>query len=397
MTLKAVGRETSGETKMRMLFRYPRRGDLCLAAVFLLGLAVMAAAVFSPETALAQATRGDVAQEAPTGGSIPGNSLGSASDTEIWRQVRQGVQGTVSIPDPKAGQLIQSQGESWRAWRNGPLSTVGGWAMLGTIILLALFFALRGRIKIDAGASGRTVERFNGIERFAHWLTAVSFIVLAITGLNLLYGRYVLLPILGPEVFSALTTAGKYAHNFISFAFVLGVVMMVVLWVRHNIPNRYDLIWLSKAGGLFSKGVHPPSKKFNAGQKIIFWGVVLGGISISLSGISLLFPFEFGFFEATYRFLNVFGAGLPETLTPMQEMQLSQLWHTVVGLFLTAMILAHIYIGSVGMEGAFAAMGSGMVDENWAREHHNLWMAELKGEPMPKLDDHGDGKPQPAE
>ncbi len=386
---------------MRVFRQQPRWGGRRLVAVLALGLAVLAGAGLSPETALAQATRGDVAQEAPTGGNVPGNSLGAASDTEIWRQVRQGVQGTVSIPDPNAGQLIQSQGESWRAWRNGPLSTIGGWAMLGTVILLALFFALRGRIKIDAGASGRTVERFNAIERFAHWLTAVAFIVLAITGLNLLYGRYVLLPILGPEAFSAISVAGKYAHNFISFAFMLGVVMMVVLWVRHNIPNRYDVIWLSKAGGLFTKGVHPPSKKFNAGQKFIFWSVVLGGISISLSGISLLFPFEFGFFEATYAVLNVFGAGLPETLTPMQEMQLSQLWHTVVGLFLTAVILAHIYIGSVGMEGAFAAMGSGMVDENWAREHHNLWMAELKGEPMPKLDDHGDGsgegRPQPAE
>ncbi len=386
---------------MRVFRQQSRWGGLRLVAVLALGLAVLAGASLSPEPALAQATRGDVAQEAPTGGSVPGNTLGGASDTEIWRQVRQGVQGTVSIPDPNAGQLIQSQGESWRAWRNGPLSTVGGWAMLGMVILLALFFALRGRIKIDAGASGRTVERFNAIERFAHWLTAVSFIVLAITGLNLLYGRYVLLPILGPDVFSGLTIAGKYAHNFISFAFMLGVVMMVVLWVRHNIPNRYDLIWLSKAGGLFTKGVHPPSKKFNAGQKFIFWAVVLGGISVSLSGISLLFPFEFKFFEATYAVLNVFGAGLPETLTPMQEMQLSQLWHTVVSLFLIAVILAHIYIGSVGMEGAFAAMGSGQVDENWAREHHNLWMAELKGEPMPKLDGHGDGpgesRPQPAE
>ncbi|MDJ0946517.1 MAG: formate dehydrogenase subunit gamma [Kiloniellales bacterium] len=382
---------------MRVLSQRSRRGGLRLAAFLVLGLALLAAAALSPEAALAQATRGDVAQETPTGGNIPGNSLGSASDTEIWRQVRRGVQGTVSIPDPNAAQLIQSQGESWRAWRNGPLSTVGGWAMLGMVILLALFFALRGRIKIDAGPAGRTVERFNAIERFAHWLTAVSFIVLAITGLNLLYGRYVLLPIIGADVFSDLTSAGKYAHNFIAFAFMLGVVMMVVLWIRHNIPNRYDLIWLSKAGGLFAKGVHPPSKKFNAGQKVIFWVVVLGGISISLSGIALLFPFEFKFFEGTYAVLNVFGAGLPETLTPMQEMQLSQLWHTVVGLFLTAVILAHIYIGSVGMEGAFAAMGSGMVDENWAREHHNLWMAELKGEPMPDIGGHGDGKPQPAE
>ena len=346
--------------------------------------------------AWAQTVQGDVPQERPVEGNVPGGSLGSASDTEIWRAVRGGVQGSVSIPDAKAGQLIQSQGESWRAWRNGPLSTYGGWGLLGIVILLALFFAVRGRIKIDAGPSGRTVERFNNIERFAHWLTAVSFIVLALTGLNLLYGRYVLLPILPAEVFTAITLAGKYAHNFIAFAFMLGVVMMLLLWIRHNIPNKYDLAWIAKGGGLFVKGVHPPSKKFNAGQKLIFWLVILGGASLSASGISLLFPFEFKMFEGTYAFLNIFGAGLPETLTPMQEMQLSQLWHTIVGLVLIIVVLAHIYIGSIGMEGAFDAMGTGMVDENWAREHHNIWMAELKGEPLPGSGDHG-GKPQPAE
>lgn len=362
-----------------------------------LALLMLAAGAAVDHGALAQDSR-QVEQERPVGGNVPGGVLGSSSDTEIWRAVRGGVQGTVSIPDPKAGQLIQSQGESWRAWRNGPLSVYGGWGLLGIIILLGLFFAIRGRIKIDAGPSGRTVERFNGVERFAHWLTAVSFIVLALTGLNLLYGRYVLLPVLGPDVFTAITIAGKYAHNFIAFAFMLGVVMMLVLWLRHNIPNKYDLVWLSKGGGLFVKGVHPPSKKFNAGQKLIFWMVILGGASLSLSGIALLFPFEFKMFEGTYALLNVFGAGLPETLTPMQEMQLSQLWHTIVGLVLIVVVLAHIYIGSIGMEGAFDAMGTGMVDENWAREHHNIWVAELKGEPMPALSGHdGDGKPQPAE
>ncbi len=357
----------------------------------LVALLVLAGGLGLEGAAFGQTQGRDVPQEGPVEGNVPGGHLGTSSDAEIWRAVREGIQGNVSIPDKKAGQLIQSEGDNWRAWRNGPISVFGGWALLGMIILIALFFAIRGRIKIDAGPSGKTMERFNGVERFAHWLTAVSFIVLALTGLNLLYGRSVLMPILGKDAFAVITQAGKYAHNFISFAFMVGVLMTIVIWVRHNIPNKHDLVWLAKGGGLFVKGVHPPSKKFNAGQKLIFWSVVVGGVIVSVTGISLLFPFQIPLFEPIYRVL-----GLAPSMSPMQEMQLAAIWHTVVGLVLIAVILAHIYIGSLGMEGAFDAMGSGYVDENWAREHHNLWVAEVKGEPMPDLTS-GDGKPQPAE
>ena len=325
---------------------------------------------------------------APVGGTVPGESLGADSDTEIWRAVRRGIQGEVSIPDQQAGVLIQAYGENWRNVRNGPLSVYGSWVVLGMLGLLALFFLLRGRIKIESGWSGQTIERFNGIERFTHWMTAVSFIVLAITGLNLLYGRYVVAALVGREaggvpgdsaiesIYATLSMWGKLAHNYLAFPFMLGVALMFILWVRHNIPNRYDLIWLAKAGGLFSKHSHPPSKKFNAGQKIIFWTVVLTGISLSLSGVALLFPFEVTPWAKTFEILNVFGLGLPTQLTVMQEMQLSQLWHSILALIVIAVIIAHIYIGSVGMQGAFAAMGSGKVDLNWAKEHHNLWVEE---------------------
>ncbi len=313
-------------------------------------------------------------------GKVPGAALGNTSDSALWRAMRRGVQGDVSIPNKQAGVLIQSEGENWRAFRNGPLSQWGGWGLLGMIALLAIFFAIRGRIRIEAGPSGRTVERFNFIDRFAHWLTAGTFVVLGVTGLNLLYGRHILLPILGPDVFSTLTLAGKYVHNFVSFAFMLGIVLMFVLWVRHNMPSRSDVVWLLKGGGMFVKGVHPPSRKFNAGQKILFWIVVLGGLSLTISGISLLFPFEISMFSATFAALNVFGLNLPTDMGPIQEMQLSHRWHTVVAIVLIAVIVAHIYIGSLGMEGAFDAMGTGQVDENWAREHHSLWVAEMKGE-----------------
>lgn len=356
----------------------PRRSVLSRFFGFVLLLAGAAVAVSGPAVpAFAQAGDSPVA-EAPVGGNVPGNVLGNQADSEMWRAVREGVQGRVSIPNAQAGQLIQSEGDNWRAVRNGPVTVYGAWAMLGVIAIIALFFALRGRIRIDAGPAGATIERFNMIERTAHWITAVSFVVLALTGLNLLYGRHVLLPILGPEIFSAITIAGKYAHNFLSFAFMLGVVMMFVLWVRHNIPSSADLRWLAVGGGLFKKGVHPPAAKFNAGQKLIFWAVILGGISISVSGLALLFPFEFSLFGKTFAFLNIFGLGLPENVTMMQEMQLSQLWHGVIGLVLIAIIIGHIYIGSLGMEGAFDAMGTGQVDVNWAKEHHSLWVAEVR-------------------
>ncbi|MEO9901958.1 formate dehydrogenase subunit gamma [Nisaea sp.] len=311
-------------------------------------------------------------------GKVPGNALGASSDTDFWRAVRQGEQGNVSIPDARAGVLVQSEGENWRAFRNGPLSVFGAWALLGMVILLCVFFILRGRIKVEHGLSGKLIERFNTVERFAHWLTATSFVVLALTGLNVLYGRYALLPLIGADAFSVITVAGKYMHNYLAFPFMVGVVMMFVLWVGHNIPSRTDLNWIAKAGGLFTKGVHPPAKKFNAGQKLIFWSVIIGGASISVSGVALLFPFEIQMFGKTFAFINIFGASLPTQLTVMQEMQLSQLWHAVVGIGLIVVIIAHIYIGSIGMEGAFDAMGSGQVDENWAKEHHSLWVEEVK-------------------
>src|SRR3546814_363881 len=257
----------------------------------------------------------------PTGGEVPGNVQGNRPASDFWRAVRQGEVGNVTIPNAGAGLLIQSEGDNWRAVRNGPVTVYGAWLMLGTVIVLALFFALRGRIRIEAGPSGTTIQRFNMVERTAHWITAVSFVVLALTGLNVLYGRHVLLPILGPDIFSAITLAGKYVHNFLAFAFMVGVVIIFLLWVRHNIPRMVDLKWLAAGGGILKKGVHPAAGKFNAGQKFIFWAAVLLGISISLSGLALLFPFQFTLFGDTFAALNLLGLGLPENLSPMLEMR----------------------------------------------------------------------------
>ena len=316
-----------------------------------------------------------LAQELAPGGRI------DAKDAPLWREVRRGEQGYVSIPNKQAGTLIQSGGESWRLFRNGPYTTWAGYVLLGMVALLSLFFALRGRIGIEEGRSGYEVERFGAFERFVHWMTAISFLILALTGLNLLFGRYVLLPVIGKELFASITMAGKLAHDYLGFAFMIGIALMFVIWVRHNIPSREDLKWLAKGGGMVGGG-HPSARKFNAGQKLIFWSVVLGGLSLSLSGLQLIFPFTFSFFNDTFSLLNTLGLGLPTDLTPMAEQQLATVWHGSMAVFLIAVIIAHIYIGTVGMEGAFEAMGTGHVDLNWAREHHDLWVEELerKGE-----------------
>lgn len=377
-------------------------------------LGVMAALAVTLAMAISVLPGADGPAVAQESGQVPGEALGDTSDSEFWREVRRGAQGTVSIPDQKAGVMIQSEGENWRNFRNGPLSQFGVWVIVGMVVWLGLFFAVRGRIKIDSGFSGRLIERFTNLERVGHWLTAGTFIVLGVTGLIMLYGRYLFGGVATPdgefgalhEFFALVTKGGKYVHNYLSFAFMAGLVMIFVMWVKDNIPSRVDLRWLAVAGGLFSPNVHPPAKKFNAGQKFIFWVVILGGLSMALSGISLLFPFTFPIFAKTFAVLNVFGLDLPTDLTAIEEMQLSQIWHALVAAAMIAIIVAHIYIGSLGMEGAYDAMGSGMVDENWAREHHGLWVAEVKGETPPPEggggaapkapEQPGEGKPQTA-
>ncbi|MEM7747402.1 MAG: formate dehydrogenase subunit gamma [Pseudomonadota bacterium] len=353
--------------------------------------------------------RQQIPDQALKKGEVPGGSLGNRSESDIWRIMREGTTGNVSIPDKKSGQLIRGTNQrlsteqqvrdamakqgggysgsflgdtsvmSWVKFREGPLATYGAYAMGATIVLLVLFFLLRGRIRVDHGLSGQMMQRFGSIERLGHWILAVSFIILAVTGLNLLYGRQFLIPVFGPETYAGLAYLGKLTHNYVAFAFMLGLVMIFVNWVRHNLPHPRDLVWLAKGGGVLVKGVHPSAKKFNAGQKIVFWLVILGGVSISLSGLALMFPFESAMFAKTFIFLNNFGFNLPTALTPIQEMQYQSLWHAIMALFLICVILAHIYIGSVGMEGAIDSMTTGDVDVNWAKEHHDLWVEEELG------------------
>jgi len=316
---------------------------------------------------------------AQTGGAVPGNFSGNVGDAELWRAIRKGIEGRSDMQDPQAGVLVQSEGDNWRAFRNGPLSNFGGWIIAAVLIVLVIFRLVRGQVKIDAGPSGQTVERFNALERATHWLTASSFIVLALSGLNVLYGKYFLMPIIGQGAFASLTYYGKIAHNYIGFAFMVGVALMFIMWVRYNLIDGTDMKWIAQGGGLLTKGSHPPANRFNFGQKCIFWIVVLGGITLSLSGLALLFPFEITPWSKTFAALNVFGFGLPTNMTALQETQVSVLWHSAVALGMIAVIIAHIYIGTpLGMEGALGAVTSGQVDTNWVKEHHSLF-AEDKG------------------
>ncbi len=310
-------------------------------------------------------------------------TLGGASDADLWTALRYGDANiTVSTGKAEDAVLVQDGGMRWYQFRAGPLREYGGYLLAGMLVLLALFYLLRGKIRIEGGRSGETILRFKFIERSAHWLLAGSFILLGITGLVTLFGRVAFIPLFGHEAFSTVAIASKWIHNWVAWGFMMGLILIFVMWVAHNIPNRHDLVWLSKGGGLFSKGTHPPARKFNAGQKIIFWAVIILGVSVSASGLSLLMPFEFPMFAKTFGMLNNLGLyhftgeKLPTELGPTAEMQLASLWHAIISFIMMAIIFAHIYLGSVGMEGAFDAMGKGEVDRQWAKEHHGLWVAE---------------------
>lgn len=312
-------------------------------------LALVAAAFLAAAPASAQSVVGTQANPVQT----PPQAL----ELEMQQMLTGGrIAGRVSIPDQQSANLIQPAGQTWRDFHNTTLTWVGGIAILGVFAVLVLFYATRGRIRIEGGASGRTIERFNLLDRSVHWMTASTFVILALSGLNLTFGRFLILPLLGPEAFAAVSLWGKIAHNFLAFPFTLGVVLMLLLWVKDNIPNGRDIAWFAAGGGLIGKGAHPPAAgRFNGGQKMVFWLTVLGGAAVAVSGYILVFPFAF---------------------TDIAGQQLAHIIHGLLSVLMIAAIMAHIYIGSIGMEGAFDAMGSGQVDLNWAKEHHALWVEQ---------------------
>jgi len=292
----------------------------------------------------------------------------SVNERQLLQEMDR-IQGRVSIPDQRSSVLMQPAGREWREFRNVALRWIGGVAILGMLAVLVIFYLTRGMVRLESGRSGRTIVRFNAFERFAHWMTATCFVVLAISGLNITFGRPLLLPLIGHEAFSEWSQWAKYAHNYLSFPFTIGVVLIFLMWIAGNIPNRADVEWIKRGGGIVGHD-HPPAYRFNAGQKAIYWIVVIGGGLVAATGYQLMFPFY---------------------LSGIEGMQLAQMVHSIVAVLFVAAMLAHIYIGTIGMEGAFEAMGGGTVDINWAKEHHSLWLEEQMARTGPN-----DAKPQTA-
>jgi formate dehydrogenase subunit gamma len=282
------------------------------------------------------------------------NPDASVIDQRVLLEQVPRIQGRIDIPDVKASVLMQPAGRTWDYFHEVILHWGGAIVIIGTIAFLALAYLIIGRIRIAAGRSGKKVLRFKAFERFSHWLTAVSFVILGLTGLNITFGKILLLPLVGPETFSDISQMAKYLHNFVSFAFVAGLILIAVIFFKDNLLARVDVEWVKQGGG-FIESKHAPAGRFNLGEKMVYWLSVGAGIAVSASGFVLLFPF--------YD-------------TNIADMQLAQAAHAIIAILFIALILAHIYIGTLGMEGAFEAMGTGEVDLNWAREHHDRWLAE---------------------
>ena len=290
-------------------------------------------------------------QFAPDG--APDPTASGVSQQTLLREVPR-IEGYIDIPDTRASVLMQPAGRMWDHFHEVILHWFGAIVIIGMIVVLGGAYLIVGRLQISAGRSGTKVQRFNAFERFSHWLTAVSFVVLALTGLNITFGKILLLPLIGKDAFSSLSQAAKYVHNFTSFSFVIGLVLIVAMWFKDNIPRKVDIDWLKQGGG-FIKSKHAPAGRFNAGEKAVFWIALLAGVAVAASGYLLLFPFY---------------------LTDIIGMQVAEVLHAVIAVLFIALILGHIYIGTLGMEGAFEAMGTGEVDLNWAKEHHDLWLRD---------------------
>ena len=296
-----------------------------------------------------------VAQQRNPDGSV--NPTASAvKEQQLLNALSPGgsVSGRVSIPDQKSGNLIHPAGRDWRYFHEVTLRWIGAIAVLGMLIVLVAFYLIRGQVKLESGFSGRRIVRFNGLERFVHWMTATCFIILAISGLNITFGKALLMPLIGEPAFAGWSQWAKYAHNYLSFPFTIGVFVIFLMWIAGNIPNRVDVQWIKRGGGIVGHD-HPPAYRFNGGQKMIYWIVVIGGTAVAITGYLLMFPFY---------------------VTGIEGQQLAQVVHGVVGALFVAAMLGHIYIGTIGMEGAFEAMGEGTVDVNWAKEHHALWLEQ---------------------
>jgi formate dehydrogenase subunit gamma len=287
----------------------------------------------------------------------------SVKEDQLLQELKR-IQGRGTIPDVKSYTIEQPAGRDWRQFHEVTLRWIGAISIIGMLVLLVAFYLIRGMVRLESGRSGRVLVRFTGWERFLHWMTAASFIILAISGLNITFGKPLLLPLIGPEAFTAWSQWAKYTHNYLSFPFTIGVVIIFLMWIPWNLPSRVDVEWIKEGGGIVGHR-HPPAYRFNAGQKMVYWAQVIAGSILAITGYLLMFPF--------------YG-------TDIAGMQLSEIIHGITAVLFVALMLGHIYIGTIGMEGAFEGMWDGTVDVNWAKEHHRLWLEqeEARGRASPE-------------
>jgi len=272
-----------------------------------------------------------------------------------WRSVRKSVTGTTTVKGQETTTLIQNGGQNWRQLRNGPVATLGAW-LIGIVALIIIAFHLTvGRAKMNP-RTGRKVLRWTLFERTLHWYVAILFILLALTGFSILYGRAFLIPLLGYDGFAAYAQVAKPIHDYLALFFVLGLAIMLIIWFRENIMHKVDWEWIRNGGSYLGK--HSHSHKVNGGEKIWFWILLIAGSALMISGIVMLFP-NIGFLRGT--------------------MQGADLVHGISALILSAVALGHIYLGTLGNEGTFEGMIGGEVDEAWAKQHHDLWYEETGG------------------
>ena len=302
----------------------------------------------------------------------PGNNA------PMWGQVGQGVTGYNSLPKsqaPEAGNLIQpfvqypgsrltNAGEAWRQVRNNWLIPYGGSLLLIAVGALAIFYWRKGTIELHGAETGRKIERFTPFERSAHWANAIAFVALAISGIVMAFGKFFMQPVMGDTLFGWLTYALKNIHNFAGPLFAVSLLVVIVTFVRDNLPRAEDITWLLKGGGLLS-GTEVPSHRFNAGEKVLFWGgVFFLGLVVVASGL-------------------VLDKLIPGLIYERSTMQISHMVHASATFVMMAMFLGHIYMGTIGMRGAYSAMRTGYVDETWAKEHHELWYDDIKAGKIP--------------
>ncbi len=319
----------------------------------------------APAAVAGAATAATAAPAAPaTAPVLPAGSTAAVgwNNPPKWSDVETKPQ-YASVAGRETNVLVEDKGHWWRALHNGPVTFYGGVVLLVVPALLLVFFAIKGPFKLHDTPTGRLIERFNSAERMTHWTVALSFVALALTGILILFGKYVVLPVLGPSAFSWITIVGKNIHNFVGPLFVFSLIVMFFIFVKDNFFSGNDFTWLSKFGGLMS-GNHVPSGRFNGGEKVWFWlGVVVLGLTVGISGLIMLFP---------------------NWNTAREVMAEANLVHATVAVIFIAIALGHIYIGTIGTEGAYKAMREGYVDETWAKEHHALWYDEVKAGNRPE-------------